>query len=428
MLPVPMLCAIPGLTSVSDPVLIIGAGVAGLSAASALRAAGVDCVLVEASNRIGGRAYTTQVGGYAFDHGASWLHAAKRNPLTPIALGHGETLTDSAETRTRRVLVDGRRATMAELQDRSQLYERFEQVASDETSDISVAAAVDGLRDNPWLATIEAWEASQIAAADSRDLSVQDWRINLLEGKNLSIAGGLGSFVQRRLGPMAGAVVLGTPVTRIDWTGPIVAETASGSIRASACIVTASTSALKRIRFFPELPVSLDGLPMGLLTKFAIRATGANRLGLAADESVSARIGRGDPMLSVLAWPGGADHLVAFIGGPPAWALSREGEAGTIDFVRERLRDWFGGEANQALGEITVANWANDPWHGGAYAYARPGHWQDRALLGAPFGDGRLVIAGEACRTDGLAGTVGGAWLDGERAAAIVQEALARPA
>ncbi len=38
--------------------------------------------------------------------------------------------------------------------------------------------------------------------------------------------------------------------------------------------------------------------------------------------------------------------------------------------------------------------------------------------------DGRVVLAGEACRTDGLAGTVGGAMRDGERAAQAVLDAL----
>jgi len=41
-------------------------------------------------------------------------------------------------------------------------------------------------------------------------------------------------------------------------------------------------------------------------------------------------------------------------------------------------------------------------------------------VLGVPLADGRLVFAGEAVCTDGLAGTVGGAFLSGERAAGLV--------
>jgi len=358
----------------ADPVLVIGAGVAGLSAASALRQAGLDCIVVEASNRIGGRARTTRIGAHPFDHGASWLHDAERNPLTTIARAHGEALIDSDATRTRRMLVDGKPATEAELAARGTAWEQFDAVAMAETRDIALAVVIDGLRSNPWIASIEAWEACQIAAADPRDFSVLDWNVNQLGGRNLALPGGIGDFVVRRLGPVAGPVLLNTPVTRLDRRGPIRAETPDGIITAAACIVTVSTAALGRLRITPELPVGPEGLPMGLLTKIALRATGAGRLDLAADQSVNARIQRDMPMMSLFAWPNGADHSVVFIGGPPAWALAREGQAATVDFVRGRLRDWFGAEADAALGDATVTNWAEDPCYGGSYAYARPGH------------------------------------------------------
>jgi monoamine oxidase len=396
-------------------VLVVGAGVAGLAAARRLRGAGVRVTLVEASNRIGGRAHTVAIGAHGFDRGASWLHDAERNPLTSLARLAGDTLIDSDDVRTRRVLVDGRAATSAELAERGAAWEAMEHLEAP-ASDV-FAEAVDPVRANKWTASIEAWEACQISAADPRDFSFQDFRANELSGRNFSVAGGIGAFVARRL---ATGVERATPVTALDWRGPIRAETPRGTIVADAAIVTVSTAALATIRFTPALPASTDGLPMGLLTKVALRAAGAGRLGLAADESVTSRIARDEPMLSLLAWPGGADHVVAFLGGPPAWALHREGDAATVDFVRARLRAWFGAEADRALGDAVVADWAADPWQGGAYTYARPGCAGLRGELAAPLAEGRLVLAGEACRTDGLAGTVGGAFLDGERAADVV--------
>jgi monoamine oxidase len=409
----------------SDPVLIIGAGVAGLSAATALRQAGLDCLIVEASNRIGGRAHTTRIGAHPFDHGASWLHDAERNPLTTIARAHTEPLIDSDAVRTRRMMIGNRPATEAELAARTAAWKQFDAVAMAETRDLPLATVIDSLRDNPWIASIEAWEACQIAAADPRDFSVLDWNVNQLDGRNLALPNGIGDFVLRRLAPQAGPIRLNTPVTHLNWHDRIQAETPAGTITAAACIVTISTAALARLRLTPNLPVSPDGLPMGLLTKIALRATGANRLGLAADQSVNAQIARDTPMLSLFAWPNGADHAVAFIGGPPAWTLARQGHAATIDFVRGRLRDWFGTEADRTFGDATVTTWAEDPNFGGSYAYARPGHAGDRAQLGTPLADGRLIIAGEATANDGLAGTVAGAWNEGARAAATVAAALA---
>jgi monoamine oxidase len=404
---------------VSPDVLIIGAGVAGLVAARSLRAAGLRVTLVEASERIGGRAHTVRLGSHMFDRGASWLHDAERNRLADLARGKGETLVDSDAARSRRVLIDGRIPDRTEQLARAGAWQRLAEVAGAVREDVAFAGTIAALRDDPWMASLEAWEICQIAAADPVRISVRDWQDNQLDGRNLSPARGIGTLVQEHL---ATAVEFATPVTALDWHGPILAETARGTICADAVIVTVSTAALGRIRFTPSLPVSAEHLPMGLLTKVALRAKGPDRLGLAVEESVSARIAPGEAMMSLLAWPGGADHVVAFIGGPAAWALHRAGPEATIDFVRDRLRCWLG--SGTELGEACLADWAADPWHGGAYAYAEAGHADLRARLGAPLADGRLVIAGEATCTNGLAGTVGGAWLEGERAAAIVRAAV----
>ena len=67
-------------------VAVIGAGAAGLAAGLALQAAGKNFIVLEARDRIGGRAYTdTTTLGLPFDCGAHWLHAASQNPFTTIA-------------------------------------------------------------------------------------------------------------------------------------------------------------------------------------------------------------------------------------------------------------------------------------------------------------------------------------------------------
>ena len=64
----------------ADPdVVIVGAGVAGLAAARSLMAANKNVLVVEARERIGGRAFTDSTTfGFPFDHGAHWIEAGKR--------------------------------------------------------------------------------------------------------------------------------------------------------------------------------------------------------------------------------------------------------------------------------------------------------------------------------------------------------------
>src|SRR5262245_28768535 len=54
-------------------VLVVGAGVAGLAAATELKARGCDVIVVEARQRIGGRIWTADLGGQPVDLGAQWI-------------------------------------------------------------------------------------------------------------------------------------------------------------------------------------------------------------------------------------------------------------------------------------------------------------------------------------------------------------------
>ena len=60
-------------------------GVAGLTAANALTHAGVECVVLEARDRIGGRLHTVDVGGSPVDLGGSWIHMPDGNPMSAFA-------------------------------------------------------------------------------------------------------------------------------------------------------------------------------------------------------------------------------------------------------------------------------------------------------------------------------------------------------
>lgn len=420
-----------------DAVVVVGAGVAGLAAAAALRRAGVACRVLEAAARTGGRAYTEcppALGGAPFDHGASWLHAAERNPLARMARDAGERLIDSEQVRTRRTIRDGRPAADAAAYAAAEReFERLT-MARHDGPDLSLAAAVAGGM-QPWLPAVVNWEAPIIAAADASALSLRDWRTNLLEGANLEVPGGLGSLIQRRVAVAAGAVELDTPVTAVAWdeAAGVRVQTPRGDIRAACCIVTVSTGVLAAgaIAFRPALPAAvqeaIDGLPMGVLNKVALRAAGSDRLGLPNSCGVDQFVARiDDPAMTFIAWPHGQDHLIGFMGGGNAAALDRRDAA--AEFARSQLRSLFGGRADAVFTrDAVVTRWASNALTRGSYAYARPGQAGARAVLAHPLRDGALLFAGEATRSDGLAGTVAGAYLSGVEAADSVLRRLGQP-
>jgi monoamine oxidase len=137
-------------------VVIIGAGLAGLGAAAACRDAGRTAIVLEASGRVGGRAWTdypAAFGGIWFDMGAIWFHNAEHNPLVPLARAAGDTLLRSDEIRQERTFIGNRMANEVELTAFADAWPRYEAAADAILAikdDVSLAEVTRQLPDDPW--------------------------------------------------------------------------------------------------------------------------------------------------------------------------------------------------------------------------------------------------------------------------------------
>ena len=405
-------------------VLIVGAGVAGVAAARSLRARGLSCLVLEAKDRIGGRAYTDATG---FDHGASWLHQSNDNPLTGFAEALGFETVDHDKLRQRLLFTEGRFATTAERGAFAAAEDRFWRVIE--------AAAADGAPDRPasdaapqggrFDALVAHWEGAQICAAELSRMSLHDFAATALDGPNLLLRRGLGTLV----GSLAEGlpIRLSAPVTRLDWGGSgVEGSGAFGRIRARAAIITVSTGVLAQasITFTPGLPVQTQGainaLPLGLLSKLSFPIPPGTLPEFGPFASLRRDIaGQGDRPISWIARPFGAPVMLAFIGGSLAWELSRAGKHAAEAHARAEFARIFGAEAARALGPPIITDWGEDPHFLGSYSHAIPGAQAARRVLAEPLGGGRLIFAGEACHPR-FAATVAGAWLSGEAAAQLI--------
>src|SRR5689334_16407123 len=92
----------------SFEVVVIGGGAAGIAAGRRLHDAGIDCAIVEARDRLGGRAWTVAApDGSAIDLGCGWLHSAPRNPWTAVAEAEGLTVDKSPPPWSRPAMTAG---------------------------------------------------------------------------------------------------------------------------------------------------------------------------------------------------------------------------------------------------------------------------------------------------------------------------------
>lgn len=405
-------------------ILVIGAGAAGIAAARAARAAGRRVRLLEARGRVGGRAVTDTSLGVPFDLGATWLHAAERNPLVPRARALGVPLADSDRARREVTFLGGRRASEAEVAAYDGAWAGFEAAIAARAAapGPDIPAALAAPQGGAWDATVAAWQGEVIAAWPLAAMSLHDFAANLLSGGNLLPAGGLGALVARLAEGLP--VACGARVTRLRWGGPeAVAEGPFGTLRARAVICTVPTSLLAgaAIRFDPPLPQPVQqaahDLPLGAAIKVGLRAAGEDRLGLPDHASTDRLVAPGEALVPITFWPQGLPVASAWIGGPLAAEVEREGPGAAEALVLAEIVARLGADARFAFrAGAVVSAWRSDPFARGVYSHARVGAAGARATLAAPLAGGRLCFAGEACHAT-LAGTVGGAWLSGEAAA-----------
>lgn len=389
-------------------VLVIGAGVAGLAAARRLRASGRRVIVLEARDRIGGRAWTTDFMGVPVDRGAHWLHSSAINPLVPFARARKLPLVRSSRA-------EGR------------LFDAPRHLAPDAPAALaqSDAALTRALRRNRRslddLSLAEAGgEAGQLAArligfsiGEGPDrIAAGDVARLAPDGTDLAIGGGLGRFVET-LGTGL-PVHLSAPVARVDWSGAgVTASGPFGSIRARACLITVPPAVLGAIRFAPDLPqakqAAIAALPMGVFTKVALR-TDAGLGDLPLYSVDAARLARG--VLHALHHEPGSGLVTLMIAGDAARALIDAGEAAAVAEARAVLAAVAGADAASAVRGGLLCEWRSDPFARGSYAHAVPGSGNPRADFGEPV-ENRLFFAGDTVGGD-LSMTVGGAWRSGD--------------
>ncbi len=402
-------------------VIVIGGGAAGLAAAHDLKTAGRKPIVLEARDRIGGRAFTDASLGPAYDAGAMFIHWAERNPWVQIARELGIETQSEPWGGGFQVFSGGKPMADSDRQKRrgafGQIDRRLETVDLTRR-DLSVKDLLGDL--GPDMSQIASSGLLLSIGEESDRISARDYQ-RLWAGDDLVVPSGYGNLVARHGAALD--IRLSQPVSEIRWDGPDVAVTTpAGTLRANACIVTVPVGVLKAgaIRFTPALPPrnrnALDGLGMGALTKIALKVEG-ERFGITPGTSFL-EAASPSRLMNVDLFPDGKDLVIAYCGGDHARELSVAGPQAARAHVTELLAQMIGPGIRQAVTGISFPAWWTDPFSRGSYSVCLPGREAAREQLAEPIG-GRIFIAGEATAGGG-AMTVGGATLAGRAAAAAV--------
>ncbi|MDX2140713.1 MAG: FAD-dependent oxidoreductase [Chloroflexota bacterium] len=413
--------------------IVIGAGAAGIAAATRLAAAGRRVIVLEARDRIGGRVWTDESLGIPLDLGASWVHGIDGNPVYALAQKHR---VKSAATDYDNVITY---ASSGELWDEArwqQCETTFEHVMTrtarmqeTATRDIPLGSAINLVLAAQQLTEEQERNLRYLVnvsieheyAADVDDLSLWWWDADAeQQGGDVLLPHGYAQ-VFAPLTTMLD-VRLRHVVSRVSYErGGVLVETDQVSFKADSVIITLPLGVLKSgaVTFDPPLPDdkrdAIERIGMGVLNKLYLKfpkafwELDAELLGYVGEQH-----GAWAEWLN-LAYYTGEPVLLGFNAGSFGTHIETLTEKQVVASAMEALRAIYGAAIPDPVG-WSLTRWLSDPYARGSYSHlavgASPKH---RETLAAPV-EGRLFFAGEATHRDHAA-TVHGAWLSGLRAA-----------
>ncbi|MGZ3518143.1 MAG: flavin monoamine oxidase family protein [Vulcanimicrobiaceae bacterium] len=419
------------MTKLRTDVAVIGAGAAGLAAAWRLHQRGVDLLVLEARDRIGGRAYTMQShdGSLPIELGAEFIHGA---PQVTLSLMHecGDTAMDVASQVFQ--VRDGR---LEEALDIWQLAERILQRVDLRAHDQSVENFLDALPRTEVSAEqidavrsiIEGFDAAITTDASAIAIA-KEWR----SGSNSSSfrpINGYATIMRHLVRNVDAGILLRTRVDEVCWSRQSVRIRANRcgeplEIQARRTIITLPIGVLRGqgVTFTPSLPLkkqaAIDAIAMGPVIKVVLdfRSRFWERVehGRYRDAGFFHAPHYGLRTL----WtrlPQRAPLLVAWAGGGAARRVIEQ-RLDPIHAGLETCQALFPSiDVHAELRNAYYHDWQADPFACGAYSFLRVNGADARGLLGAPV-EQALFFAGEATSSEDP-GTIAGALASGYRAA-----------
>ncbi|HMH11896.1 MAG TPA: NAD(P)/FAD-dependent oxidoreductase [Edaphobacter sp.] len=423
------------MQSNQSEILVIGAGMAGLTAARTLAEAGRSVTLLEASNRVGGRIHTIRDGNEIIELGAEFVHGKPPDLWSLIEEANLETYELDGSNLA---FEDGQ---LKDRDDNEEANEALEKLESWTKPDLTFAdylaqhPAIPDHQRQSAIGYVEGFNAADHRIIGVASLAIQQTAEDTVEGDRIfRLRNGydqLPQFIAQKFTQAGGRLLLDTLVERIDWSHNHVRIEANSNgqpirFEASQAVITLPLGVLrqKSVAFVPT--------PDALHEADRLRMGHARRFTLLFREPFWTHL---EPaILSKLSF------LFSFTSMPPVWWTAHPAQSST-------LTGWVGGPRSEALANLTpdqlgeaackelahifsldvshlrsllirchTHDWQRDGLTYGAYSYIPAGALDACSKMTLPANE-TLYFAGEHTDTTGQWGTVHAALRSGQRAA-----------
>jgi monoamine oxidase len=385
-------------------VVVVGAGMGGLTAAELLARSGWNVTVLEARDRNGGRVWSTTLqNGSVAELGGEWFHESDRGVID-MAARLGMELVDTGIEFTHRDPIEGPAIPPGEHRDLSEeLAKELSRLTGPERESLTVDRFLARFDSHPEAMAVLRSRLEGSAAIPLSRVGVEELEgsFGIGSGRTFRIAGGN----QQLAGSLAagiGDVRLSTPVAEVHHSAIGVELVDQGGDRhnADAAIIAVPLPSLRRLQFEPQLPdalaVTIDAIEMGKAAKLVQPVSGHPPL--LARQSIE---------LPVWFWTSGAAESVL------------SSFAGTADAVQRLIvgDEWMRLSArvvpnHVAMSDPLIVDWGAEEWSMGCYSALGPG--QRRLLDNFDLPPSRIEFAGEHVNGSG---TIEGAVQSGIRAA-----------
>ncbi|WP_008309935.1 flavin monoamine oxidase family protein [Leptolyngbya sp. PCC 6406] len=411
-------------------VIVVGAGIAGLGAARQLQDAGVEVLVLEGRDRIGGRIWTDRSLGVPMDMGASWLHGpAGNNPITALANAAGAPRFVTNDDSVIVYNTDGQpisdSALIASERQYEQLLTRIADYSDQQEWDLSLRAALERVAPTALADPLLRYHLTTFLEFDAGgpldQLSAWYWNQDqAFPGADVLFPDGYDAVVEHLAQDLPLYLQQGVEAIAYDQNG-VTITTQQGEFTAKAAVITLPLGVLQAgtVAFEPSLPPRLRGavdrLKMGMVNKVALTFPT-----VFWDETLQyfgytdPEIGRYSYFLNARTFSP-APALITFGLGNYGLTMERQRDGEIVADIQRTLTRIFGSTVPEP-DQVLVSRWTADPWARGAYSYAAVGSTPaDFDRLGGSVAD-VLFFAGEHTIA-AYRGTVHGAYLSGLRAA-----------
>lgn len=419
--------------------IIVGGGVAGLTAARLLQRAGQRVVVLEARDRIGGRVWTDRSDGRVTDRGASWIHGVTDCAVDAATEAFGmrkvEFTVGGYQPDSRPIAYYGPEGTRLSDADARGFADDIRAVDAALAEAIELSEPDASYRDVTEIALArQDWDSERIQRVreylEHRSEEQYGAWIDDLAAHGLDDDTVIGDEVvfpdgyDRLPAHLAEGVDvrLEHVVSRVSWSDDgVTAVTSRGAFAAAAIVVTVPIGVLRSDDFVIEPPLpepaagALSRLEMNAFEKVFLRFPEKFW-----DEGVYGVRQQGPEGRRWHSWYDltalhGEPTLLTFAAGPTARETRTWTDAELVASILDQLRRLYGDRVVEPVA-LTRTDWQADPFARGSYAFMTLGSTTaDHDDLATPVG-GVLHLAGEATWTDDPA-TVPAALYSGHRAA-----------